>query len=82
MVGFDVQKLKSTIMKTSVERFGKLITASFYLMEIGIIVILFTPLSLLFWDADIDIFGAFIFITGALLCAAGFVIRRLKSTKK
>ena len=81
-MGFGIQKLKGTIMKTSVERFGKLITASFYLMEIGIIVILFTPLSLLFWDADIDIFGALIFIIGVLLCATGFAIRRSKSAKK
>ena len=69
-------------MKTLVERFGKLITASIFLMEIGLIVILFTPLSLLFWDADIDIFGALIFFTGAVLCAIGFVIRRFRSTKQ
>jgi hypothetical protein len=70
------------MMKTLVERFGKLLTASFILMEIGLIVILFTPLSLLFWDADIDIFGTLVFILGAVLCAIGFIIRRFRSTKE
>ena len=70
------------MMKASVERFGKLITASFFLMEIGIIVILFTPLSLLLWDADIDIFGALIFNTCVILFVIGFVIRRFRSTKQ
>ena len=70
------------MMKTLVERFGKLLAASILLMEIGLIVTLFTPLSLLFWDADIYIFGASIFIIGAVLCAIGFIIRRFRSTKQ
>jgi hypothetical protein len=41
-----------------VRRFGKLITASFFLMGIGLIVFLLTPLFLL-WDIDTDILGAF-----------------------
>jgi uncharacterized membrane protein len=69
-------------MKRLVKRFGKLITASFFLMGIGLIVFLLTPLSLWLWDADIDIPGALIFVVGALLCAVGFIVRRAKSLKQ
>jgi hypothetical protein len=68
-------------MKRLVKRFGKLMTASFFLMGIGVIVFLLTPLSMWLWDADIDISGAFIFIIGAILCAVGS-IRRVKSVKQ
>ena len=66
-------------MKTLVERFGKLITASILLMEIEAVIMLLTPLSLLFWDTDLNIFGAIVLIAGVLLFAAGFIIRKTKS---
>jgi hypothetical protein len=69
-------------MKRLVKRFGKLITASFFLMGIGLIVFLLTPLSLWLWDADIDIPGVLIFIIGAIICAVGFIVRRVKSVKQ
>lgn len=68
-------------MKRIVKRYGKLMTASFFVMGIGVIVFLLTPLSMWLWDADIDISGAFIFIIGAVLCVVGS-IRRVKSTKQ
>jgi len=68
-------------MKRLVKRFGKLMTASFFIMGIGVIVFLLTPLSMWLWDADIDISGALIFIVGAILCAVGS-IRRVKSAKQ
>ena len=48
-------------------------------MEIGAVIMLLTPLSLLFWDTDLNIFGAIVLITGVLLFAAGFIIRKTKS---
>jgi hypothetical protein len=68
-------------MKRLVKRFGKLMTASFFVMGIGVIVFLLTPLSIWLWDADIDISGAFIFIIGAILCVVGS-IRRVRSIKE
>jgi uncharacterized membrane protein YiaA len=68
-------------MKRLVKRFGKLMTASFFVMGIGVIVFLITPLSIWLWDADIDISGAFIFIIGAILCVVGS-IRRVRSIKE
>jgi hypothetical protein len=78
---FDCKQSKSIIMKALVERYGKLITASILLMETGAVVILLTPLTLLLWDADIDIFGAIILVTGALLYATGLIIRKSRSKK-
>jgi hypothetical protein len=69
-------------MKVLIERFGKLIAVSILLMELGAVVALLTPLSLLFWDVRIDKFGAIILITGVLLFAAGFAIRKSRSKKQ
>jgi len=68
-------------MKRLVKRFGKLMTASFFVMGIGVIVFLLTPLAMWLWDADIDMPGALIFIIGAILCAVGS-IGRVKSVKQ
>ena len=69
-------------MKRTVQRFGKLITASFFLMGMGIIIFLFVfPLYGL-WGIDTDIPGALIFLIGLLLCAIGFIIRGVKSRKQ
>ncbi len=65
-------------MKRTVRRFGKLMTASFFVMGVGVIVFLLTPLSIWLWDADIDISGAVIFVIGAIICAVGS-IRRVRS---
>jgi hypothetical protein len=63
-------------MKRMVKRFGKLITASFIVMGIGIITILVTPLCLI-WDIDTDIFGLLILVIGLVICIIG-IIRRKK----
>jgi len=69
-------------MKRKVKRFGKLITASFFLMGIGVIVfVLVIPLYGL-WGIDTDIPGMFIFVIGLLLCAVGFIIRAIKSKRQ
>ncbi len=69
-------------MKRMVKRFGKLITASFFIMGIGVIVFLLVfPLYGL-WGIDTDIPGMFIFVIGLLLCAVGFIIRGVKSRKQ
>jgi hypothetical protein len=64
-------------MKRLVERFGKLITASFFLMVIGIIVFLLTIPLYSNFGIDTDIIGLIIFTTGLAICIIG-IIRRTK----
>jgi hypothetical protein len=64
-------------MKSIVKRFGKLITASFIIMGIGVVTFLLVfPLYGLF-GIDTDIIGLLIFIIGLLICIIG-VIRSKK----
>jgi len=69
-------------MKGIVKRFGKLITASFFLMGIGVIVFLLVIPLYGLWGIDTDIQGIFIFVIGLLLCAVGFMIRAIKSKRQ
>lgn len=65
------------MMKKLVERFGKLITASFIVMGIGIVLFLLTPVLYGVWGIDTDIIGLIILTTGlAILCLG--IIRRKK----
>ena len=64
-------------MKKLYKRFGKLITASFYLMGIGIILFLFTPLFYGLWEIDTDLIGLTILTTGVAILLIG-IIRRKK----
>jgi uncharacterized RDD family membrane protein YckC len=69
-------------MKRLVNRFGKLITASFIVMVIGVVTFLLVfPLYGL-WGIDTDILGVLIFIIGLLLCIVGFIIRAVRSRKQ
>ncbi len=64
-------------MKRLVARFGKLITASFFVMAIGIVVFLLTiPLYAAF-GIDTDIVGLTIYAVGLAICIIG-IIRRKK----
>jgi hypothetical protein len=64
-------------MRKIINRFGKLITASFFIMGIGIIVfILSIPLNI-FYNIDTDIFGFSIVLIGLVILIVG-VIRRKK----
>ena len=59
-------------------RFGKLITASFFVMGIGIIAFLLTPILYGLWGIDTDLIGLIILTTGLAICIIG-IIRRKKS---
>ena len=65
-------------MRRLVERFGKLITASFFVMAIGIIAFLLTPILYGLWGIDTDLIGLIILTTGLAICIIG-IIRRKKS---
>ena len=64
-------------MKRLVGRFGKLITASFFVMAIGIIVFLLTIPLYANFGIDTDIIGLVIFTVGLAICVIG-IIRRKK----
>jgi hypothetical protein len=64
-------------MKRLVERFGKLTTASFFVMAIGIVLFLLTPLLYGNYGIDTDLIGLIIFTTGLAICIIG-IIRRKK----
>ena len=64
-------------MKRLVERFGKLITASFIVMGIGVIAFLLTPLLYGLWGIDSDLPGVLILCIGLVICLIG-IIRRKK----
>ncbi len=63
-------------MKKMIKRFGKLITASFIIMGIGIITFpLVIPMYGLF-GIDTDWFSFLIFLIGLIICIAGIVHRK------
>ena len=64
-------------MKRLVERFGKLITASFFVMAIGIVLFLLTPILYGNFGIDTDLIGLIIFTTGLAILLIG-IIRRKK----
>ena len=64
-------------MKRLVKRFGKLITASFFVMAFGIIAFLLTPVLYGRWGIDSDLPGLIIACIGLSICIIG-IIRRKK----
>ena len=64
-------------MKKLVDRFGKLITASFIVMGIGLVTFLITPFMYGLWGIDTDLPGLLILDTGLVICILG-IIRRKK----
>jgi xanthine/uracil permease len=64
-------------MKRIVEKFGKLITASFFVMGIGVILFLLTPLLYGLWGIDSDLPGLLIVDIGLVILIIG-IIRRKK----
>ena len=65
------------MMKRLVERFGRLLTASFFVMAIGIVVFLLSIPLYANFGIDTDIIGFIIFCSGLALCFVG-IIRRKK----
>jgi len=64
-------------MNRLLERFGKLTTASFVIMAIGIVVFLLTIPLYANFGIDTDIIGLTIFTVGLAICIIG-IIRRKK----
>ncbi len=64
-------------MRKMIERFGKLITASFFVIGIGIIVFLLSLPLYIFYNIDTDILGFSIVLIGLVILIVG-VIRRNK----
>jgi hypothetical protein len=63
-------------MKGLIERFGKLITASFFIMAIGLVLFLLTPLFYGLWGIDTDLIGLIIFTTGLAICIIGIILKK------
>jgi len=63
-------------MKRLIQRFGKLITASFIVIVVGIIAFLLTPLLLHFWGIDSDVIGLIIALTGLAVFVIGLIRRQ------
>ena len=69
-------------MRKMIERFGKLITASFFVIGIGIIVfILSIPLNI-YYNIDTDIFGFSIVLIGLVIFIIGLIRRKKPSGVK
>jgi hypothetical protein len=63
-------------MNRMIKKFGKLITASFIIMGVGIVTLpLVIPMYTLF-DIDTDWFSVFIFLAGAITCIVGLIRRK------
>jgi len=63
-------------MKRLVEKFGRLITASFFIMAIGIVIFLLTIPLYSNFGIDTDIIGLTIFTVGLAICVIGIILRK------
>jgi len=63
-------------MTRLVNKFGKLITASFFVMALGILLFLLTPLLYGNFGIDTDIIGLVVFTTGLAICILGIIYRK------
>lgn len=63
-------------MKRLVAKFGKLITASFIIMAIGIITFLLVIPLYHFFEIDTDVIGLTILITGLAILLIGVILRK------
>jgi hypothetical protein len=68
-------------MKKMIKKFGKLITASFIVMGVGLVTFLSTPIWLQF-GIDTDIPGFFTLIAGVAICIMGLIHRKKLSRVK
>jgi hypothetical protein len=60
----------------AVNRFGKLVVASFFVMGIGLIAFLLTPLFYGLWGIDTDLPGLLIVDIGLVLFIVGWLLHR------
>ncbi len=64
------------LIQKGVNKFGKLGVASFFLMGIGLIAFLLTPLLYTRWNIDSDLPGMLLVILGLVLFIVGWIINR------
>ena len=69
-------------MKKMINRFGKLITASFFIMGIGIIVFILSFPLYIYYDIDTDIIGFSIVLIGLVIFIVGLIRRKKPSGVK
>ena len=67
-------------MRKMIKKFGKLITASFFIMGIGIIVFILSLPLYIYYDIDTDILGFSIILIGLVIFIIG-IIRRKKLSR-
>ena len=68
-------------MKKALEKFGKLVVASFFIMGVGLVTFLSTPIWFQF-GVDTDIPGVCILLTGVSICIIGLARRKKPSGVK
>ena len=66
-------------MRKMIKRFGKLITASFIVMGIGIIVFILSFPLYIYYDIDTDIIGFSIVLIGLVIFIVGLIRRKKPS---
>jgi len=69
-------------MNKMISRFGKLITASFFVMGIGIIVFILSLPMYMYYNIDTDIIGFSIILIGLVIFIIGLIRRRKFSRVK
>ena len=69
-------------MKKMIKKFGKLITASFFVMGIGIIVFILSLPMYMYYNIDTDIIGFSIVLIGLVIFIIGLIRRRKFSRVK
>ena len=69
-------------MRKMIKKFGKLITASFFIMGIGIIVFILSLPLYIFYNIDTDIVGFSIVLIGLVIFIIGLIRRRKFSRVK
>ena len=69
-------------MKKMINRFGKLITASFFIMGIGIIVFILSLPLYIYYNIDTDIIGFSIILIGLVIFIIGLIRRKKLSRVK
>ena len=69
-------------MNRLVSKFGEYNVATFIIMGVGVILFLLTPLLIWLFDFDSDILGVLIFLIGLVMYVVGFIIKKVRSSKK
>ena len=69
-------------MRKMIKRFGKLITASFFIMGIGIIVFILSLPLYIYYNIDTDILGFSIVLIGLVIFIIGLIRRKKLSRVK